>query len=75
MLPLTGEPPAQQDHNNNRVHRGEEQDHMDRTTRTRDHRGGGAESPTQHRCDAGQTTTTRLHRGEEGDPYPGGLGG
>ena len=31
-LPLTGEPPAQQDHNHHRVHGGEEQNTMDRTS-------------------------------------------
>ena len=66
---LAVEPSAQQDHNNHRVHRGEEQNHMDRTTRTTGTRAGGAESPTQHRCDSGDRPQ------QEGDPYHGGGGG
>ena len=47
-LPLTG---AQQDHNNHRVHSGEEQEQnqMGGSTRTTRITGGRGESPTQHR--------------------------
>ena len=62
-----GQTPGEQDHNN-RAHRGEEQNHMDRPG---DYRGGGE----NHRHSIGATghnnhrvhTVYKVHRREEGD--------
>ena len=72
-----------ENHNSHRVHSRQEQNHMDRTSRSTGTTeggggGGGGESPTQHEAERSQhnrTTTTTGSTVERGDQTRGGWWG